>query len=212
MTPRAATLVIDRSTERDVPTIAGIAYDTAFFGASAAAFFPAERLFADLWVKPYLAVGHVLVARAEACVIGYCLGVDHPRTHARGVARVLPAIVTRLLLGGYPGARRCLRFAASALRDRHPRAPHDAFPAHLHLNVRAEARGLGAGRALLERYLSDARARGVPGIQLSTTSRNVAAVALYASLGFTVWSRSEARRWRPWLDAPIDHLVMTLRL
>ncbi len=197
---------------RDVAAISRIAYDTAFFGAPADPFFPSERLLSDLWVGPYLAAGHVLVAHHADDVVGYCLGIDDPRDYRAAVRRLVPIVIGRLLRGAYPGAWGCARFGLAALGDRHPHAPLGTFPAHLHMNVRAGARGLGVGRRLLEAYLAAARDRGVPGIQVSTTSRNVAAVSLYSSLGFVTWSRAESTRWRRWLEGPVEHVVMTALL
>ena len=56
--------------------------------------------------------------------------------------------------------------------------------------VRAEARGRGVGRALLEACV--ARARRVPGLEMLTltvTSTNAAAVALYEAIGFKPYGR-----------------------
>jgi putative acetyltransferase len=50
--------------------------------------------------------------------------------------------------------------------------------------VRADCRGRGLGRRLLERALAWARARGFPRVELETASRLEEAVALYRKAGF----------------------------
>lgn len=50
--------------------------------------------------------------------------------------------------------------------------------------VAPEARGQGAGRALMEAALAEARARGLEQVALGVTVGNDAARALYVSLGF----------------------------
>lgn len=53
------------------------------------------------------------------------------------------------------------------------------------------ARGRGIGRALLEACIARARERGLLMLTLSVTSDNVAAVELYASMGFVRYGRLE---------------------
>jgi ribosomal-protein-alanine acetyltransferase len=54
----------------------------------------------------------------------------------------------------------------------------------LNLTVAPEARRLGIGRALLQRFLADARARGAAQCFLEVRTSNEAAIALYAQEGF----------------------------
>jgi ribosomal protein S18 acetylase RimI-like enzyme len=54
--------------------------------------------------------------------------------------------------------------------------------------VEADARGSGAGRALVEAALERARERGCARMELDADEANAPAVALYRSLGFDSWS------------------------
>ncbi|MBL8564538.1 MAG: GNAT family N-acetyltransferase [Hyphomicrobiaceae bacterium] len=58
------------------------------------------------------------------------------------------------------------------------------FPAHLHINVASSARSLGIGQALIERFVGDVAAAGLPGVHVVTgaMSRNV---GFYRRNGFT---------------------------
>ena len=49
------------------------------------------------------------------------------------------------------------------------------FPAHLHINVASDARSLGIGGALIERFVGDVVTAGLPGVHVVTgaASRNV---------------------------------------
>ncbi|MEP6853738.1 MAG: GNAT family N-acetyltransferase, partial [bacterium] len=65
-------------------------------------------------------------------------------------------------------------------------APASArFPAHLHIDLAASARGAGHGRALIVEFLTALQERGVPGVHLGVDPANTSAVRFYARLGFT---------------------------
>ncbi len=57
------------------------------------------------------------------------------------------------------------------------------FPAHLHVNLAADARGSGIGRALVQRFVEDARRAGTPGVHV-VTSQGARNVGFYARNGF----------------------------
>jgi ribosomal protein S18 acetylase RimI-like enzyme len=58
------------------------------------------------------------------------------------------------------------------------------YPAHLHINVTAHARGRGLGARLVDAFAADVRAAGLPGLHVVTGSaqRNV---RFYERIGFT---------------------------
>lgn len=199
----------------DVDALVHVAYATGFFGESAARFFPSQGLFAALWVTPYLmagAGGVGFVAERGGQVVGYILGSVSQRRYARALAMQVPGLLWRWLTGRLPGALASLRYLLRAARFRLPAPPAHRYPAHLHLNLLPQARGLGAGGALLDAFLAELRSRHVPGVQLSTTRRNVAAVHLYARRGFREWAARRTPLWRPWTGQDEEHLIMTLDL
>lgn len=57
------------------------------------------------------------------------------------------------------------------------------YPAHLHVNLIEDARGRGIGAQLIEKFCTEARRRGAPGVHVVTTSgmRNV---SFYNRVGF----------------------------
>jgi ribosomal protein S18 acetylase RimI-like enzyme len=75
-----------------------------------------------------------------------------------------------------------------------------AYPAHLHIDLLARARGLGLGRVLIERLLTELRARSVAGVHLGVDPANANAIGFYEHLGFRV------------LDRLPDEIVMGMRL
>lgn len=59
-----------------------------------------------------------------------------------------------------------------------------------------EGRGFGAGRALVERAMEDARARGHDEVFLETTDGLSASMAIYEKLGFETVSDEKAPLWK----------------
>lgn len=188
-----------------------VAYETGFFGASAARYFPAPDLFARLWVGPYFAgAGAGLFVTHDACgVTGYVLGSPDPQRYRRALLRVLPGTWRDTPPRALPAVTRYLLRAA---RHPAPHAPPDRYPAHLHLNLLPRARGQRLADPLLDAHLGTLRTLGVPGVQLSTTSENRAALAAYRRHGFEVRERRLTDLWTPWLGHPAEHVVMTLDL
>ncbi|GGS28544.1 GNAT family N-acetyltransferase [Deinococcus knuensis] len=141
--------------------------------------------------------------------MGFIVGTADPARYRRSLLRAAPLLLSRLTR---PDTRRSLRYLIRAARWPGPHASDTLYPAHLHLNVQQSARGLGAGETLLRAHLALLRDAGVPGVQLSTTTENVAALGLYRKLGFRVAGERQTPLWEPWLGHPARHVVMTLTL
>jgi ribosomal protein S18 acetylase RimI-like enzyme len=95
-----------------------------------------------------------------------------------------------LLIGAAPDGLAVLRFR-EAIWD-------EALECYLaELYVVPERRGRGLGRALMEAAIAHARSRGATHMELGTAESDLAARALYESLGF---SNSEGRS-----DGPLNY-------
>ena len=102
-----------------------------------------------------------------------------PDALAERVRVLLAAGDTRILIGGEgPDGLAVLRFR-EAIWD----AALECYLAELY--VVPERRGQGLGRALMEAALDAARAEGATHMDLGTSEDDVAARALYESLGFS---------------------------
>ncbi|WP_371809840.1 N-acetyltransferase family protein [Deinococcus sp. JMULE3] len=142
-------------------------------------------------------------------VAGYVLGSPDGRLYRRAVRRVLRGAWRDTPPSALPGV---IRYLLRAALYPGPHAPEDRYPAQLHLNLLPRMRGQRLGDPLLAAHLEALRALGVPGVQLSTTSENRAALALYRRHGFQVAGRRVTDLWTPWLGYPAEHVVMTLDL
>jgi len=145
-----------------------------------------------------LAVRHAEVADAE--VIGRLLHdfnteFDEPTPGARALAERVRQLLaggdTKVLLGGSgPDGLAVLRFRLALWTE-----GLECYLAELY--VVPEQRGHGLGRALMEAAIELARAEGADGMDLGTSQGDVAARALYESLGFS------NREGKP--DGPINY-------
>ena len=201
-----------RPSDRDA--VGEVSFATGYFGRSAGRFFPDRNLFADLWIAPYFD-GYgccSFVAEDGGEVVGYIVGSCDTRAYQRHMARRSLRLVGRWLRGRYSALGQSVRFLLRSARYPGPSAPWRTYPAHLHVNLLPVARGQGLGRALLEAFLTCLEARGVRGVQLSTTVENEAALGLYRACGFHVYERQRSRLWRPWLGRTTTQVVMVKEL
>ena len=114
-----------------------------------------------------------------------------PPALANRIRQLLDGGDTTVLLGGPgPDGLAVLRFRPAIWTD----AP-ECYLAELY--VAPERRGHGLGRALMESAIEVARARGAAWMDLGTSEDDVAARALYESLGFS------NREGRP--DGPVNY-------
>jgi len=207
----------------DFPRVANIAYQTGYFGDPAQIFFPDSALFGDLWIGPYFqktglergTLGMVAVRdplEGSAEVLGYIVGMTNPALYQQAFLTEGVRVLGRLVTGRYPRWRGCMAYLARAALYPGPHLDGAAYPAHLHLNLTAQARGLGLGGRLLDSYLGVLRLGDVRGVQLSTTLENRSALALYQKRGFTVMAQRESGLWYPWLGRPVTRVAMGLTL
>jgi ribosomal protein S18 acetylase RimI-like enzyme len=102
-----------------------------------------------------------------------------PRALAERVRQLLAGGETKVLLGGSgPDGLAVLRFRPALWTE-----GLECYLAELY--VGPEQRGHGLGRALMEAAIELARAEGADGMDLGTSEDDVAARALYESLGFS---------------------------
>ena len=195
----------------DQRAVGDIAYATGFFGASARIFFPAPALFRALWVAAYFrGAGFAgFVAEVDGQVVGYVLGAPDGHLYQRGLRRAAPEILAALPTRGLWG---CLPYLWRAALWHAPQADPARVPAHLHLNLLPQARGHRLGERLLRAHLRTLAGAGVPGVQLSTTAENGAALGLYRKLGFQEAHTRLTPLWTPWLGRATRQLVLTLEL
>jgi len=195
-------LRIEPASLLDLPGAYRVCVGTADRGDDASHLHGDPDLLGHVYVGPYLArgAGTQLVVVDAVGVCGYLLSTDDTDAHhAWAEAHWWPALRARY---ADPEAEPS---DAWLVRQIHlpPRPPAEVvarYPAHLHVDLLARARGAGLGRVLIERLLGELQGRGVRGVHLGVDPANANAIGFYRHLGFAD------------LQLLPDELVMGLRL
>lgn len=174
----------------DRDAIRRICFDTGFMGGSASFYWRDFPSFADIWTSYYTdqEPESTFVAEREGRVVGYLTGcVDTARSVSPRDAIIRQMRARWLLLR--PGTAGFFwRSIWEALRQRSLASgdlDDPRWPSHLHIDLLSEARGLGAGRRLMEAWLARLREVGSPGCHLGTLAENTGGIAFFCRMGFT---------------------------
>lgn len=147
---------------------------------------------AAVYLEPYMNVEpeSLFIAIVDGKMVGYLTGSLDSSAFPGESERMSHAIREyRLMFRREPVMFfiRSLRDMAVAAIQREPRSGElddPRWPAHLHINIAPEARGSGAGGALMTRWLDRLRETDTPGCYLQTLVENTGAVRFFERLGF----------------------------
>lgn len=176
---RAATL-------HDLPGTYRVCLLTGDAGQDATALFRNPDLLGHVYVGPYI-VGQLdlaLVVADSEGLAGYCLAASDTRAfEAWAEAAWWPVLREQYAILDDASAD------AEIIRLFHapPQASDavvDEYPAQLHIDLLARARGHGYGRNLIERQLASLRRQSARGVHLNVAADNANAIAFYRHLGF----------------------------
>jgi ribosomal protein S18 acetylase RimI-like enzyme len=196
-----------------------ISADTAVFGDPVEAILEDRQVFCDAFTAYYTDYEseYAWVACLEEKVVGYLTGcINTMKQRRRWLKYVLPSVLLNLMRGRYTIGKKTWRYVyammGSALRREYPAVDHHEFPAHLHINIEASARGKGLGRRLLKVYLVQLNQLDVPGVFLETTNINEAACRLYEGSGFEILVQRETKVWQDVMQRPVVNLIYGMRM
>jgi ribosomal protein S18 acetylase RimI-like enzyme len=171
----------------DEGDLADICVRTADAGADATGLFTDDRLWAEVFVLPYVARHPelALVVEADGRPLGYAVAAPDTRAFEDWFHDVWwPEHGARFARTGI-GAREAaiLGYADARRGGREPFG--DEYPAHLHIDLLPHLQGQGWGRRLVAAIVEELRERGVRGLHLIASADNEGALAFYDRLGFT---------------------------
>jgi GNAT superfamily N-acetyltransferase len=162
----------DRSAVRD------IAWETAFLGRPADAFFSGREILEDFLTRYFTDYEprSCFVAEADSRVVGYLIGAkDKFFLEQVFHRRIALFLLARFILQGSFLKKKNLKFVFYIFRSlfqgefRMADLSRD-YPATLHINIRAGFRNLGIGSKLISAYLDYLKQEGISGVSLATMS------------------------------------------
>jgi len=202
---------IRRYEPRDRSAVREICCETADSGRPVERFFANREVFADLITRYYtdIAPETTWVAEDNGAVVGYLSGCFDSRRFARSMAwRIVPATFLKALVRGTLCHRQTRAFVRVNLRDwlrGRKKVDLRDYPGHVHINLRAAARGQRVGERLMEEFVRQAKAAGVPGIHANVSEANSGSGRFFEKCGFVPLGRTGRFRFP---DAP-DQLIYT---
>jgi ribosomal protein S18 acetylase RimI-like enzyme len=194
-----------RACERsDARGIAEVLYRTGFLGEdlTGRGLFGDKRLFAiantDCYVRRETRNAFVAVEESTRKILGYIIGAADTRAY-EGLfkRRMYWRMALRAIFVSswkYPESfRQILAWAKNDPGD--PGRFNKDYPAHLHINVLPECQRLGIGERLMELFVRNMASRGVKGIHLGTSNRNLKALPFYKKQGFEILAEEPGTFW-----------------
>jgi len=185
--------------------------DTALFGAPIEAYLDDRRIFLDSFYAYYTDYEpeHIWIAEVDGQVGGFITGCTDTATQERITRQKLMPVVWRRALTfqyrvGWKTLGYIYRMIRTGLLHEYPEVDLSEYPAHLHINLRANCRGLGLGKGLMQAWLDQLRELGIKGVHLGTTDQNVAACKLYEKMGFEILAARKSRMWGRLVDGPVE--------
>jgi ribosomal protein S18 acetylase RimI-like enzyme len=189
-----ADVVVREYRAEDRPRVRDVCVRTGYMGEPVAWQWPDAESWADMFTGYYTErePESALVVERGGVVAGYLLGcIDSSRAwnpaavagrhilrrgiaFRRGTARVIGRTFTDAAIDL---ARRRIKVRELEFND--PR-----YPAHLHIDLLPEVRGIGVGARLVREWLERLRTRGVGGCHLQKFSENMTATAFFEACGF----------------------------
>lgn len=172
-------IIIRPFNENDRESVRRICAETAFMGESADNFFDDKELFADFAISYYTDYEpeSLFVAEYKDKVLGYLAGCgDSKRCSAISQSRILPQAILKSIQRGVifkPKTRRFILNVMKSFVKGEFKRPcfFDEYPAHLHINVDKDARSLGIGVMLMNKFLEYLRGKNIPAVHLSSVSK-----------------------------------------
>ncbi|MFA5100573.1 MAG: GNAT family N-acetyltransferase [Candidatus Omnitrophota bacterium] len=211
-------VVIRKFLPRDRSKVRNIAWNTAFMGNSAAAFFEDEEFLSELLT------GYFTDFEPESCfvaesgneVVGYLLGCRDSRILDRvSAVSLAPRLLKELIARNILFHAKNLRFGWNMLKSLllgELAAPDFSaeYPATLHINIQEGFRHSGTGSRLMAAYLAYLKEYNVKGVRLATYSP--AAGEFFHKNGFALLFSKRRTYFRNIIDSEVNVFIYAKKL
>ncbi|WP_375451634.1 GNAT family N-acetyltransferase [uncultured Devosia sp.] len=191
----------------DLDSLYAISLATGDSGQDAAPLHTDGKLIGHIYSAPYgvLLPELAFVAEDDEGVGGYVVGTTDTSAFDRQLERDWwPALRQRYPdpSGTAPDTRTADEKRIFAIHHPAPTpdAVLEAFPAHMHMNLLTRLQGTGMGRRLFERWIEQARARGVRAVHVGVSPTNARGLGFWQAMGF----RQIATPSGVWLGQAVD--------
>ena len=129
------------------------------------------------------------MAECDRAVVGYLTGcLDTRRCNRMMLRRIGPRAAAAAVGRGALWRSETWRLLAALIRTIRlggiPKVDLNAYPAHLHINLRQGFRGRGLGRQLIEHFRRQAQEQGLRGIHLEAWGENQDGRRFFEAMGF----------------------------
>lgn len=183
----------------DLDAIYDICLVTGAAGQDATGLHNDRQLIGHIYAAPYAVLEPELtfIAEDEEGVAGYIVGTFDTEAFAARLEREWwPALRKRYAGPAFETTEADRNRIATIMRPSgDPAEIVAAYPAHIHMNLRARLRGQGVGMALLQRWIAQAREAGVRGIHLGASATNAGGIAFWQKGGFLPLQRNDRAVW-----------------
>ncbi len=209
--------IIRSFTAVDRSALRKICADTAFMGEPVERFLASRELFAD-WATFFYTEYEpesIFLAEHNGKVIGYIMGCrDERRYYAIFWQKVIPRLLRRslpFLWAGYGERVFLYNLLKSFLRGEFKRPDFSkSYPAHLHINIDNNFRGMGIGSLLMNRFLEYLSACHIHAVRLATMSKK--AYHFFEASGFIRLYLKRVTYFDYLLNGPLDMRIYGKRL
>lgn len=159
-----------------------IAWDTAYFGKPAGAFFDGKEILCSFLTEYFTDYEpeSCFVAEVDGRVIGYLIGAKNTNNLSRTFkAKIFPYLLIQSILKGIFLKKKNVKFLYCCFRSFFghefdmPEISKD-YPATLHINLEEKFRNSGIGSRLIAAYLNYLDIKRIPGVYLATLSDSAA--------------------------------------
>lgn len=199
-------ILIRECRRTDAKDILNICYKTGYMGEE----LTDKNIFNDTKLFGYLFCSYYYMYERENCfvavnieenkVVGYIIGtLDSKKQEKQFVIKMIPKIFARLMsytIWKHTESYSIVKFFIKNINSYNmSKILYKKYPAHFHINILPEYQKSGMGSKLLNTFENHAKEKGMKGIHLRTSNKNIKAIPFYMKNRYHIIYESEGEIW-----------------